>query len=159
MSRWYGFDTRDMYRLYGFDIWEMSRWYSYIRMVWFKYSGDVKMVWLCYSGSMEILVIVWFCPSRRWFSLVFALGRREITRHLPSQDNASRVRPYASRGKNPSGDVSNLDLVIYGWVGTDTVTLFKYCFCERLGCRWNACHLTPCLIVSRLTQTEVQSLE
>ena len=93
-------------------------------MVWFRSSGDVKKVWFCHSGDVGI---VWWRPSgdvidglvlgflgRCWFSLVFSLGRRKITLHLPSQDNVSRVRPYASRGKNPSGDVSNLDLVILG---------------------------------------------
>ena len=105
-------------------------------MVWFRSSGDVKKVWFCHSGDVGI---VWWRPSgdvidglvlgflgRCWFSLVFSLGRRKITLHLPSQDNVSRVRPYASRGKNPSGDVSNLDLVILGmnsihWCNTHTV--------------------------------------
>ena len=111
MSRWYGFDTRDMYRLYGFDIWEMSRWYSYIRIVWFNHSGDLKMVWLCYSVSMEILVIVWICPSGgvkmvwfwgfsgRWFSLVFALGRRKIH---PQTLYASRVSTTSPESNNTS---------------------------------------------------------
>ena len=31
----------------------------------------------------------------------------------------SQVRPYTSKGKNPSGNVSNLDLVILGWLEWD----------------------------------------
>ena len=69
-------------------------------MVRFCPSGDVKMVWFCPSGDVGI---VWWNPSgdvkdglilgslgRRWFGLVFALGRRqihltppELTQHLP----------------------------------------------------------------------------
>ena len=106
-----------------------------VEMVWFRPSADVEMVWFCPSADVEM---VWFCSSadvgivwwstsadvkdglvlaslgRRWFSLVFSLGRRKITLHLPSQDNICRVCPYVCRGKNPSADVSNLDLVIVG---------------------------------------------
>ena len=93
--------------MYGFDD------SGDVNMVWFWYSGDVGIVWWRLSGDVVDCLVLGFL-GRCWFSLVFALGRRKITLHFPSQDNASRVRPYASRGKNPSGDVSNLDLVILG---------------------------------------------
>ena len=68
-------------------------------MVRFCPSGDVKMVWFCPSGDVGI---VWWNPSgdvkdglilgslgRRWFGLVFALGRRKI--HLTSPESGQRL--------------------------------------------------------------------
>ena len=70
-----------------------------VKMVWFCPSGDVKMVWFCSSGDVGI---VWWNPSgdvkdglilgslgRRWFGLVFALGRRKI--HLTSPESGQRL--------------------------------------------------------------------
>ena len=82
-------------------------------MIQFRYFGDVKIVWFCHSGNAKIVWfgnsgcvgIVWWLPSgnvlgclvlgylgRRWFSLVFALGRREIhPRHLTFPESGQRL--------------------------------------------------------------------
>ena len=87
-----------------------------IAMVWFCSSGDVVMVWFWYSGDVQM---VWFLKlGRCWFSLVFALGRRQIHPQTPYISRVSTTSPESNHtppeGENPSGDVSNLDEVIVG---------------------------------------------
>ena len=78
-------------------------------MVWFWPSRDVKMLW--FSSSRDV-GIVWWHPlerrkrwydfgflERRWFSLIFALERRNFPLRLSRWYNGSRGIPYGSRGR------------------------------------------------------------
>ena len=72
--------------------------------------------------------MVWFLKlGRCWFSLVFALGRRQIHPQTPYISRVSTTSPESNHTSpeqgNPSGDAKYLEWVIYG-----SPVLIMHCF-------------------------------
>ena len=80
-------------------------------MVWFSSSRDVGIVWWHPLERRNRWYGFGFL-ERRWFSLIFALERRNFPLRLSRWYNGSRGIPTDLEGRNPSRSVKKHDLVI-----------------------------------------------